>query len=143
MIDTKNLKSIIKNSSLPILVIGTQQFEKGIEILANTLPSFGCLISNFDQKQESQLVKNSIAFKITYGFDNGAKMQATDFHPSPRGDISGTSFKLNFRGNILPIWIPHPFGKKSIYATLVILSVCQVFNLNLVDVSRTLKSWQL
>jgi len=106
--------------------------KKEIENLVKSLPRSLHLILNFD---DEEVRKISNAFTLTFGFKNGSDLQATDFYLNE----NGATFKLNFKGNILPIWLPCHFGREKINAVLAALAVAQVFNLNLVEVSKIFK----
>ena len=71
---------------------------------------------------------------MTFGFEEGANLRATDCH----FDEKGVSFKLNFNGNILPVWLSDQADRKRVYTALAILSIAQILNLNLVEVSKAL-----
>jgi len=75
---------------------------------------------------------------LTFGFGENADLRATDCYFTK----SGTTFKLNFKGNILPIWLSNFADKRYIHPALAALSIAQIFNLNLVEASQVLRTWQ-
>ena len=179
--DRKNFEFLIKNSSLPILVV-TQvgdippdkdynpptasevpaedrrvagglesqpsvrplfagEKEKTIEIrkLAKIIPTQGYLVLNFDD-ETVRGIKNETNLKakaITFGFQEGADFQATDIKLN-----TGTNFKLNYQGNVVPIWLEGVFNKEQIYSALAAASVGVIFNLNLVEISQALENYK-
>ncbi|MDP2966943.1 MAG: hypothetical protein Q8N87_00795, partial [bacterium] len=137
----ENFNFLIKRASLPILLvthIGDIPFdndffagdrEKTTEIrkLARILPSQGYLILNFDDETVREIgdeLRSSSRFanarvkdeanlqELTFGFQEGADFRATDINLN-----SGTNFKINYKGNIVPIWLEKLFGKEQIYAS--------------------------
>jgi hypothetical protein len=139
-IAARSLKFWLKNSSQPILVItdSKELSQKELENLAKVLPTFGYLIVNFDDETARKLGDQLNVYNLTFGFNQGADLFATDCHFAK----GGVTFKLNFKGNILPIWLPYLSDKNNILGVLAALSLSQVFNLNLVEVSQILKNWQ-
>jgi UDP-N-acetylmuramoyl-tripeptide--D-alanyl-D-alanine ligase len=147
---SKKFKFFLKKSALPILVVTNlgeippkdvifaSEKSTGIEKLARILPPFGYLILNFDDETVRGIGDSLNVYSLNFGLGEGADLRATDCHFTK----DGTTFKLNFKGNILPVWLPNLFGKKNIYAALAGLSIAQVFNLNLVEASQILRNWQ-
>ena len=145
----KNINFWLKGSSLPILVVTNlgeippkdivfaSERSEEIEKLAKILPPYGYLILNFDDETVREIGDSLNVYVLKFGFDKGADLRASDW----RFGKEGITFKLNFKGNILPIWLPNLFGKKNIYAALAGLSIAQVFNLNLVEASQLLRDW--
>ena len=148
--DKKEFEFFVKKSSLPILVvthIGDIPFDKDffagekeetIEIrkLAKISPPYGHLILNFDDETVREIKDETNLKELTFGFQEGADFQATDVKLN-----SGTNFKVNYRGNIVPIWLEKLFGKEQIYSALAAIAVGTIFGLNLVEISQSLKSY--
>jgi len=160
----ENFNFLIKKASLPILLLthigdipfdndffaGDREKTKEIRKLAKILPSQGYLILNFDDetvreiKDETNLQDYNPPAAlpprrapITFGFQEGADFRATDINLN-----SGTNFKINYKGNIVPIWLEKLFGKEQIYASLSAVSIGVIFDLNLVEISQLLKNYQ-
>jgi len=95
------------------------------------------LILNFDDETVRELKTETIAHPLTFGFQEEADFRASDIKLN-----SGTNFKINYKGNIVPIWLEKLFGKEQIYSTLSAVSVGVIFNLNLVEISQALKDYQ-
>jgi len=170
----ENFNFLIKRASLPILLVThigdippdedffTGEREKTTEIrkLARILPSYGYLSLNFDDEtgREIKDYNPPTTHYITFGFQEGADFKASDIRLN-----NGTNFKINYKGNIVPIWLPEPqrrvkmkvnseggklhrleklFGKEQIYASLSAVSIGVIFDLNLVEISQLLKSYR-
>jgi len=159
---------LIKKSSLPILLVthigdipsdtastpspSGEGVPKNREIkkLARILPSQSYLILNFDDetvreiKDETNLQDSKPPITlpprrapITFGFQERADFRASDIRLN-----NGTNFKVNYKGNIVPIWLEKLFGKEQIYASLSAVSIGVIFDLNLVEISQLLKNYQ-
>ena len=108
-----------------------------IRKLAEVLPNYGHLVLNFDDETVRK-IKNEIDLRgLTFGFQEGADFRATDIKLN-----TGTNFKVNYKGNVVPVWLEKPFGREQIYAVLSAMSVGVIFNLNLIEISQTLKNYQ-
>lgn len=147
----QDLKSLIKNSSLPILVVthigeippdqnffaGEKEDIKEILNLAKILPQNGKLILNFDDETVREVEDLTGVRALTFGFQEGADCRATDIKLN-----SGTNFKLNYDKNIVPIWLDYLFGKEQIYAALSAIAVGISLDLNLIEISQALKNYK-
>jgi len=151
----REFEFLLKKSSLPILVvthIGDIPFEKDffagdkektVEIrkLAKILPAYGYLILNFDDETIREIKDSNSptapSHKLTFGFQEGADFRATDIKLN-----TGVNFKINYRGNIVPVWLEKLFGKEQIYSALAAIAVGTIFDLNLVEISQALKNYQ-
>ena len=137
---SKKFKFWLKNSSLPILVISSLGEIPPLELesLAQLLPSFSYLILNFDDETVRSMGDKLNVNQLNFGLDKGADFQVIDLRISK----DGTNFKLNFGGNILPVWLRNLFGKKNVYSVLAALCVGYALNLNLVKLSQQLEGYQ-
>ncbi len=109
-----------------------------IKKLAKILPHYGHLILNFDDETVREIKEETNLKEITFGFQEGADFRATDINLNP-----GTNFKINYKGNTVPIWLEKIFGKEQIYSALGAAVVGTIFGLNLVEISNILKDYQL
>jgi len=147
----KEFNFLIKNSRLPILVVtqvgeipsdkdffaGERKKVEEIKKLVKILPPFSRLILNFDDETVREIKSESSAHSLTLGFQSGADLKASDVRLN-----SGTNFKINYEGNIVPVWLNHLFGKEQIYAALVAVACGMIFELNLVEISQSLKFYK-
>ena len=135
--------------------------EKTVEIrkLAKILPAYGHLILNFDDETVREIKDfnppTAPSHKLTFGFQEGADFRATDIkYQASEGseggkdgkalfDLNtGVNFKINYQGNIVPVWLEKLFGKEQIYSALAATAVGTIFDLNLVEISQALKNYQ-
>lgn len=146
------LNFLVRNSRSPILLVtnlgkiptdsiffsGDKKDTEEILKFTNVLPVNSQLVLNFDDEALKE-IKNLINLKIvTFGFGEGSDFLATDIKFN-----HVTNFKLNYQGNIVPIWLDFLTGKKDIYNTLATMLVSTIFNLNLVEVSQLLKNMKI
>jgi len=163
-LDIKHLTGLIRNSQLPILVVThfgdipfdrdynpptalppsagpffarEKEDQKEILNLAKILPSHSPLILNFDDETVREIKDLTNLKTLTFGFQEGADFRVTDIRLN-----FGTNFKLNFEGNIVPIWLEKVFSKEQIYSALVACAIGVKFGLNLVEISQALKNYQ-
>jgi len=94
--------------------------------LAGALKKDGCLILNGDDKIILNLKESKT---ITYGFTEGLDLIASNYNISP----DGINFKIDYKGNIIPVRIPNVFGKQYVYTALAALAVGISLELNLVE----------
>jgi len=141
---------LIKNSSLPILVVThvgdippeknffAGDLEKVIEIkkIAKLLPHFGFLILNFDDETVREIKDETNLNELTFGIQKLADFVATDIKLN-----FGINFKVNYKGSIVPFWLERTFGKEQIYSALAAIAVGSVLDLNLVEISQNLKNY--
>ena len=147
--ELKKLKFFLNNSSLAILMvthIGDIPFDKEfftgergktseIKKLAKIFPSQGHLILNFDDETVREIKEETNLKELTFGFQSGADFRATDIKLN-----SGTNFKINYKGSIVPIWLEKSFDKEQIYTALSAAAVGVILDLNLIEISQALKS---
>jgi len=110
---------------------------KGIAKLAESFPPFGFLVLNFDDETVRELKNKSLARNFTFGFQERADFRATDIKLN-----GGTNFKINYKINIVPVWLEKIFGKEQIHSTLATAVVGEILKLNLLKISESLKDYQ-
>lgn len=117
-----------------------QEQVKNIADLASKLPSHAYLVLNFDDETVRDIKTMSSAHVLTFGFGARADLRASDLVLNQLPE-SGTNFKLNWQGKIVPVWLDSLFGKENIYAALSVVGTASVLGLNLVEISESLGSW--
>ena len=150
----EKFKFLITKSSLPILVVtqvGDIPFDKDffagekektltIRKLVKVMPAHGFLILNFDDETVREIKDynppTTPSHIITFGLQEGADFRASDIKLN-----TGTNFKINYKGNIVPVWLEKLFGKEQVYSALSATAVGRIFDLNLVEISQALKNY--
>lgn len=150
--EAEKFSFFLKKSKLPILVVthigeimpdkdffaGEREETLLIRNLAKVLPSYGYLILNFDDETVREIKNESSAHPLTYGFQERADFKASDININ----LSGTNFKINYQGNIVPFWLKNIFGKEQIYSVLTAIAVGIINNRNLIEISQALSVYQ-
>jgi len=149
--ELEKIKFLVKKSPLSILVVthfgeiplnrdsfaADKEATKEALNFTKTLPDDTSLVLNFDDGTVRE-IGNTINLKTCdFGFGEAADFRASDVNSN-----GGTNFKINFKGNIVPVWLEGLFGKEHIYAALAAVCVGTIFDLNLVEVSQSLKDYR-
>ncbi len=110
-------------------------------IIISHLKQDGFAVMNFDNEMVMQNIGATKAEVLTYGFKDGADLRATDVNlikDSQTGWPSGLNFKVLYKGNVVPVFLPGVISKSSISAALAGLAVGTIFGVNLVEGSQAL-----
>ncbi|MBZ9577856.1 hypothetical protein KJA13_02355 [Patescibacteria group bacterium] len=143
---------LLKRSQLPILVVthigdipadkdffaGDREETLQIRKLAKILPDRAFLILNFDDETVREIENESLAHSLTYGFQKRADFRVSDINLN----LTGTNFKMNYEENIVPFWLKNLFGKEQIYSALTAICLGVVKNINLVEISQALGTYE-
>ena len=136
-----DIEFLSKKSRRSILIIN--QINETVVKLIKTLRQDDYLILNFDDVEVRNSKKEAVSNILTFGFYEGADVQATDISQE-NGIIN---FKLNYGGGFVPVWLNSVSETKleeseireEIYPKLVAVAVGIILGLNLVEISRGLK----
>jgi UDP-N-acetylmuramoyl-tripeptide--D-alanyl-D-alanine ligase len=117
--------------------------------LLRSLPSNGLAVFNYDDEKVRKIAEKINVNSISYGFSEGSKMRATDlvliyesFVNSAGKSIKilkGLSFKLNYRGKIIPVRLEHCISSSYVYGALAAFCVGEYFGINLMKMVETVK----
>ncbi len=117
--------------------------------LVKSLKSNGLAILNIDNqkilKSKNQEKNSNLRF-LTFGFSEGADLKALEViynYNDNKKEIYGLSFKLNYKGTIIPIRLRNILAKHNIYATLTAIAVGIEFKLNLVEIATSLEKFSM
>ncbi|PIS39714.1 MAG: hypothetical protein COT33_00510 [Candidatus Nealsonbacteria bacterium CG08_land_8_20_14_0_20_38_20] len=132
--NSKEIKFLIKNSSSPVLVVAN--IDAFPFDLVEILPPQGYLVLNFDDETKPS-ARGFAPRSCAFGFGQGADFRVSDIRQN-----SGTNFKINYQGNVVPVWLRGLFDKEHIYAALAGAAVGATLGLNLVEISQALKNYQ-
>jgi UDP-N-acetylmuramoyl-tripeptide--D-alanyl-D-alanine ligase len=115
--------------------------------LIDSLKSDGVAVLNYDDEMVKVMGENIRAKVLTYGFEDGADIRATNYKIKPtdlekEGIFGAVTFKLNYKGSTVPVKLANVLGKHQVYSALAAATVGIIFNLNLVDVSEGLRSYR-
>ncbi len=111
-------------------------------VIISHLRADGFAVLNFDNEL---VMQNAVATKagvVTYGFKEGADLQATDINvlkDEHTGWPTGLNFKVLYKGSVVPVYLPGAIAKPAIAAALAGLAVGVAFGVNLVEGAEALK----
>jgi UDP-N-acetylmuramoyl-tripeptide--D-alanyl-D-alanine ligase len=114
-------------------------------IIIKHLPKDGYAIVNFDCAEVMETIGVTSAQVISYGFNQGAVVQATDvkiISDEATGWPTGLNFKVLYAGSIVPVFLPGMMARESISAALAGLCVGVALGVNLVEGAEGLASVQ-
>ena len=106
--------------------------------LIKNLPPEGWVILNFDDKKVWEMKLKTNANVLSFGFGAGADISASNYKISEEG----VSFKMDYKGSLLPVRLKNVFGKHSVYAALSAAAVGIIFEMNLIEISEALSKYQ-
>ncbi len=112
-------------------------------VIISHLKQDGFAVLNFDNDLVMQNSNTTKAEVITYGFKEGADLQATDVHiikNETSGWPTGLNFKVLYKGSVVPVFLPGVISKSAISAALSGLAVGTVFGVNLVEGAQALSN---
>lgn len=135
--DTEKIKNIFEKSSFPILVLNQVNdisLEK-IKLLTEAMSGKGFLIVNFGEETIEQIKEVSSVPVLSFGFE-----ARSDFYASDIKINGGINFKINYKGNSVPIWLEKSKWEEKITGALALVAIATVFGLNLVEISEALKT---
>lgn len=115
--------------------------------LVDSLKPDGVAVLNYDDDMVRVMGEGARVKVLTYGFDEGANIRATNYEVRPadldeEGIFGAVTFKLNYKGSAVPVKLVNVLGKHQVYPALAAAVVGIIFNLNLVDVSEGLRGYK-
>ena len=137
--DMGKMVSWIKPYAAVITALGTvpvhvQYFSGPEELINEKRKLVECLednnwaILNIDDKAAANFRKNTKAQTITYGFSESADLSASNY----KMDGNGIVFKVNYKGNIVPVKLDKFFGRHNVYIILAAIGAGLACGINLV-----------
>jgi len=113
--------------------------------LIRGLPSNGFAVLNFDDEIVFRMRDLSRAETITYGFNAGADLRASDlmyFVQMNEQIIGGLSFKLNYEKSSVPFRLANALGRHQVYSALAAAAIGFHFGMNMVEISQALEKME-
>lgn len=134
---TPDVAVITRFGTVPVHVEFFKSPEELFEEKANlvrALRSTGMLIVNADDERVLALRDKTKAKSITYGMNEKAMFRATNVQIVYEEDKPvGTTFKLEYDGNVFPITMRGVLGEQAVYSALAALALGVYLKLNIVD----------
>lgn len=125
--------------------------------VVKALSSAGIAVLNYDDEEVRAMAGKNRGRTIYYSFiaNFGAQSRGHEIASSPeasRNDIveavnitysaQGTSFKIQYQGNTVPVRLPGSVGKPNVYAALAAAGVGLALGMNLLEISRGLLNYK-
>lgn len=158
---------IVVITALGEIPVHVEYFEKPESLakekakLIQAVNSEGWIILNNDDSRVAELGDKAKSNLLTYGFldDDSSKpdtpavdLLGSNYRIMYRADSGNTAsekleipegitFKVDYRGNIVPIRLFDTFGKQSVYAVLAALAVGSALDLNLIEMAERLSRY--
>lgn len=150
--DFSRLEFLIKNAGNVFLVAsqtgetsGEKEIFPGdsgesdkIKKLVMQMPEKGYLVLNYDDESARRIKNGANVNLLTFGFSEKADLKASDVNVSEEE----TNFKINYQGDIVPVWLRNIFGKDKIYGALAAVCLAVLKGLNLVEASQSLRIYK-
>ncbi len=111
-------------------------------VIISHLQRDGFAVLNFDNDLVMQNGNTTKAETLTFGFKDGADFQATDINIINDEKTLwpiGLNFKLNYDGNIIPVFLPGAIAVHLIPSTLSAIAVGHILGINIVESATTLR----
>lgn len=126
-----------------------KKLAKEKEALLISLPKAGFAVYNGDDENAKDLIGEKLKCgSLSYGFDKSSDIRAIELDidksimSGKKISIKGINFKIEYKGNIVPIFLPNVLGKQHIYAALAAVAVGVANGINLVEISECLRQYQ-
>lgn len=111
--------------------------------IVSHLSKSGFAVLNFDDPLVKKMIKKTDAEILSYGYSDEAEVKAIDFAEQGEGwDIQGIKFKIQYKGSVVPVFLPGVVGKHQINSALIGAAVGLAMGMNLIQISEGLKKYQ-
>jgi UDP-N-acetylmuramoyl-tripeptide--D-alanyl-D-alanine ligase len=111
-------------------------------VIVSHLPEDGFAVLNADCPLVLENRDKTKAEVITYGFDEQAQLRASDVNiitDEKTGWPTGLNFKVNYKGNIVPVFLPGAITRTLISSALSGMAVGIALGVNLVEAAESLR----
>jgi len=112
-------------------------------VIISHLPEDGFAILNADCPLVLENRDKTKAEVITYGFENTAQLKASDVNmitDEKTGRLLGLNFKVSYKGNIVPVFLPGAITNTLISSALSGMAVGIALGVNLVEAAQALRN---
>jgi len=103
-------------------------------------------ILNIDDEKVKAMINKTSAQVLTFGLSEKADIRATEIHLCQEllsdaiPKIKGLTFKVHYKGSIVPVFLPKTISQAQIYSALGAIAVGLALKLNLIDIVRILSN---
>jgi hypothetical protein len=126
-----------RKKTITLLITGIDKGEiANLLDSVKTLSKEARLIFCYDRDELKRIFELSKTETFTFGFQEGANLRISDLKQNGK-----TNFKINYKGNLIPVWIALPSDKKHLYAVLAAVSAALTLGVNPLQVSQLLRDY--
>lgn len=155
--DMKNMLELIKPdvsvlTALGVMPVHVEKFKNPEEVMKEKIllvtkakeKSF--VVINGDDPEIFDLRDKIKERNIAYGFGKGLDMVASNYRVIYKDDKElgvpeGVTFKVDYKGNSVPVRLANCFGRQNVYSALASLSVGIELGLNLIEMADALNKY--
>jgi len=149
--DIKNMLSLARPKKAVVTAVGeipvhVEFYKEPAEVakekakIIEPLSVNGFAILNFDDKKVFEMKEKTRAKIITFGFNEGADIKISNFENRLfNGRPQGISFKIEYEGNFVPVFLKNVLGRAQAYAAAAAFAVGVSFGLNIVEIADSLE----
>lgn len=124
-----------------------ENIAKEKQALITKLPPNGWAILNADDERVMSMRDKTRAKIITFGLSEQADVRAIEVNLDQEAEeggilIRGLKFKVNYAGSVIPMFLSGAVARSQVYVTLAAIAVGITFDLNLIEITETLKKYQ-
>ena len=123
-----------------------EKIKKEKQGLVEALPPKGLAVLSADSELVKSMAEASRAKVLTYGFSSDADLRAVDVRynfEKGEGFVPGLSFKLEYDGSSVPVFLREAISDKAILSALSAAAVATHFDYNLVEIASALEHFNL
>jgi len=117
---------------------GPEELSKEKTKLIKELSSEECVILNGDDSAVSNPKGKTRAKIIIFGFSEGNDLRASNYHLNSKG----ITFKIDYKGNIVPIRMPEVLGRQNVFVALAAIAAGLSQDLNLIEMAEALSKFK-
>lgn len=113
-------------------------------ILLKRTKSDGLVIYNADSELVKKNIEKISGRKVSFGLENSSAIfNASDIRfIASENNLKGLSFKLNYKGKIIPFRLPNIIARHQIYAVLTAVAVADYLKVNLINAAKSLEEFK-
>lgn len=111
--------------------------------IAKHLPNDGVLIYNGDDENARKYAEKTKCNSLSFGFGETCDVRADTVNVSFSEEaVSGISFKMEYAGSSVPIFLPGAIGRPAVYAALAAAATGLSYDMNALEISEALRDFK-
>ncbi len=111
--------------------------------IAKALPDNGVLVYNGDDENARRHADKIQCNSLSFGFGETCDVRADAVSVSFSEEaVSGISFKMEYQGSSVPVFLPGAIGRPAVYAALAAAAVGLSYGMNSLEISEALRDFK-